>query len=47
VKYILRECLGGYYILDCRDLDEVLELPALRPWPRWAWPDPDSLVHGE
>lgn len=26
-----REHLGGYYVLDCRDLDEALELAALCP----------------
>jgi hypothetical protein len=26
-----REQLGGYYMLDCRDLDEALELAALCP----------------
>lgn len=25
------EALGGYYLLDCRDLDEALELAALCP----------------
>jgi hypothetical protein len=27
-----REQLGGYYILDCRNLDEALELAALCPF---------------
>jgi hypothetical protein len=27
----VHEQLGGYYILDCRDLDEALELAALCP----------------
>ncbi len=26
-----RECLGGWYMLDCRDLDEALELAARCP----------------
>lgn len=26
-----REHLGGYYVLDCRDLDEALELAAMCP----------------
>jgi hypothetical protein len=25
------EHLGGYYVLDCRDLDDALELAALCP----------------
>jgi hypothetical protein len=28
----VHEQLGGYFILDCRDLDEALELAALCPW---------------
>lgn len=27
-----REWLGGYYVLDCRDLDEAIELAALCPF---------------
>jgi hypothetical protein len=27
----VHEQFGGYFILDCRDLDEALELAALRP----------------
>jgi hypothetical protein len=29
-----REQLGGYYVLDCRNLDEALELAALCPMAR-------------
>lgn len=31
-----RETLGGYYLLDCRDLDEVLECAAKIPTARYG-----------
>ncbi|GGS49038.1 MULTISPECIES: YciI family protein [Actinokineospora] len=30
------EHIGGYYVLDCRDLDEALELAALCPLAEWS-----------
>jgi hypothetical protein len=49
-----REQLGGYYMLDCRDLDEALELAALCPMaaegsievrPVWELPGPHRPVN--
>jgi len=31
------EHLGGYYVLDCRNLDEALELAALCPMAEQGW----------
>lgn len=31
-----KEVLGGYYLLNCRDLDEAIELAAKIPSARWG-----------
>src|SRR5919106_6445456 len=33
---VTKEVLAGYYVLDCADLDEALELAARLPIARWA-----------
>lgn len=40
-----REHLGGYYVLDCRDLDEALELAALCPMASQGTIEVRPLVH--
>jgi hypothetical protein len=32
----LKEQIGGYYVLDCADLDEALRQAATIPSARWA-----------
>ncbi|NYI91369.1 hypothetical protein HNR02_004692 [Amycolatopsis endophytica] len=39
------EHLGGYYVLDCRDLDEALELAALCPMAETGTIEVRPLVH--
>lgn len=39
------EHLGGYYVLDCRDLDEALELAALCPMAEQGSIEVRPIVH--
>ncbi|OXM75266.1 MULTISPECIES: YciI family protein [Amycolatopsis] len=39
------EHLGGYYVLDCRDLDEALELAALCPFAESGTIEVRPLAH--